>query len=130
MIPQDPNTFAHKLEAQHRQWVQSAQQTLTGGVDMGTPSSKDSTGQYNKFDKGNGSGNLIRIGATGSTGNDYTWPSAGPLVINHKLLRQPIGCHIVSSDKDLRVWQPSAPDKDSITLTPSDHTANATVYVF
>jgi len=130
MIPQDPNTFAHKLDMLHRQWVQSAQQTLTGGVDMGTPNSKDATGQYNKFDKGNGSGNLIRIGATGSTDNDYAWPASGPLVINHKLLRQPIGAHVVSSDNHLTIFQPTAPDKNSITIHPSDNTVNATIYVF
>ena len=130
MLPYDPNTFAHKLDNSHRQWVQSAQQVLTGNIDMGTPNSKDATGQYNKFDKGNGSGNLIRIGATGTTDNDYTWPASGSLVINHKLLRQPIGAHVVSSDKDLRIWQPSAPDENLITITPSDNTVKATVYVF
>lgn len=130
MRPYDPNTFAHKLDPIHRQWTQSVQETLTGNVDMGTATSKDSTGQYNKFDQGNGSGKLIRIGATGTTGNDYTWPASGPLVINHGLLRQPIGCHIVSSDNDLRVWQPSSPDDNSITLHPSDNTVNSTVYVF
>jgi hypothetical protein len=97
---------------------------------MGTPTSKDLTGQYNEFQKGNGSGVLIRIGATGSTGNAYTWPSSGNLVINHGLLRQPIGCHIVSSDKQLTHCQPVAPDENNITLLPSDPTANATIYVF
>ena len=130
MRPYDPNTFAHTLPAAHRQFVQSVQETLTGNVDMGTPTSKDSTGQYNKFDQGNGSGKLIRIGAFGTTGNDYTWPASGNLVINHGLLRQPIGCHVVSSDGHLTVAQPTAPDDNSIILNPSDNTVNTTVYVF
>jgi hypothetical protein len=130
MLPKDPNTFAHTLPEQHRQVLQSVHQVLTGNVDMGTPTSKDSTGQYNEFKKGNGSGVLIRVGATGSTDNTYTWPASGNLVINHGLLRQPIGCHIVSSDKQLTHCQPVAPDENSITLLPSDPTANATLYVF
>src|SRR5271157_2732538 len=130
MRPYDPNTFAHTLPEAHRQWTQTVQQTLSGNVDMGTPTSKDSTGQYNVFQKGNGSGVLIRIGAHGSTGNTYTWPASGNLVINHGLLRQPVGCHLVSSDKQLTFCQPTTPDSNSITLTPSDPTSNATVYVF
>ena len=130
MLPKDPNTFAHELPEQHRQVLQSVHQVLTGNVDMGTPTSKDSTGQYNEFQKGNGSGILIRVGAVGSTGNTYTWPASGDLVINHGLLRQPIGCHVVNSDNHLTIAQPTAPDKNSITLNPSDRTANATVYVF
>jgi len=130
MLPKDPNTFAHGLPEQHRQVLQSVHQVLTGNVDMGTPTSKDSTGQYNKFQKGNGSGMLFRIGATGTTGNDYTWPATGNLVINHGLMRQPIGCHLVSSDKQFSHWQPVAPDSNSLTLAPSDPTANVTVYVF
>lgn len=130
MLPKDPNTFAHTLPEQHRQVLQSVHQVLTGNVDMGTPTSKDSTGQYNEFQKGNGSGILIRVGAYGSTGNAYTWPASGNLVINHGLLRQPIGCHVVNSDNHLTIAQPTAPDENSITLNPSDRTANATVYVF
>jgi hypothetical protein len=130
MKPYDPNSFAHELPMNHRQWTQSIQQTLVGNVDMGTPTSKDATGQFNKFDKGNGSGILIRIGAAGSTGNKYTWPATGNLIINHGLLRQPVGCHLVNSDKQLTFCQPTVPDENSITLTPSDPTSNATVYVF
>jgi hypothetical protein len=130
MRPYDPNTFAHTLPTLHRQWTQSVQQALSGNIDMGTPTSKDSTGQYNEFQKGNGSGVLIRIGAHGSSGNTYTWPAAGNLVINHGLLRQPIGCHLVSSDAQLTICQPTAPDSNSITLSPSNNAANATVYIF
>jgi hypothetical protein len=130
MRPYDPNTFAHTLPDSHRQWTQSVQEAMSGNIDLGTPTSKDPTGQYNKFDKGNGSGNLIRIGATGTTGNDYTWPATGNLVINHGLLRQPVGCHLVSSDKQLTFCQPVTPDENTITLTPSDRTSHATIYVF
>ena len=128
--PYDPNTFAHELPIAHRQFVQSVQQVLTGNIDMGTPVNKDATGQYNQFDKGNGSGILLRIGAHGSTGNNLTWPASGNLVINHGLQRQPIGCHLVSSDAQLTICQPVAPDSNVITLLPSTNTANATVYIF
>jgi hypothetical protein len=130
MQPYDPNTFAHTLPVLHRQWVQSVQDSLNGSIDMGTPTSKDSTGQYNEFKQGNGSGILIRIGAAGTAGNKYSWPSTGSLTVNHGLQRQPVGCHLVSSDKQLSVWQPSTPDATNIILESSDPTVNATVYVF
>jgi hypothetical protein len=130
MQSQDPNTFTHGLPVNHRQWIQSVQQVLNGSVDMGSPTSVDSTGQYNEFERGNTSGVLFRIGATGSIDNALAWPATGYLTLNHGLQRQPIGCHLVSSDKQLSIWQPEAPNATDIFLTPSDPTANATVYVF
>lgn len=130
MQPYDPNTFAPSLPSTQKQWTQSVQQVLSGNVDMGTPLSQDSTGQYNTFAQGNGSGVLIRIGANGSTGNKHTWPTSGNLVISHGLGRQPIGCHLVSSDQQLTICQPAAPTSSTITLAPSNNAVNATVYVF
>jgi hypothetical protein len=138
MKPYDPNTFAHTLPASHRQWTQSVQQALTGNVDMGTatgnaPSSAGvNAGVYTQFDKGNGSGILIRIAANGSTdtGAAYNWPSSGSLVINHGLLRQPIGFHVVDQDKNAPVSRTAPPDNNQITLTTTDPTASHTIYVF
>jgi hypothetical protein len=136
--PYDPNTFAHTLPATHRQWTQSVQQTLTGNIDMGTakgnaPSTAGvNAGVYTQFDKGNGSGVLIRIAASGSTGTGaaYNWPSSGSLVINHGLLRQPIGFHVVDQDKNAPVSRTAPPDNNQITLTTTDPTASHTIYVF
>src|ERR1700760_346497 len=90
------------LPNQMQQWAQSLHAALNGGIDMGTPNSKDSTGVYNKFVKSNGSGVLIRIGASGTTDNDYAWTTSNtPVVINHGLLRQPIGYHVVDMDKNV-----------------------------
>jgi len=138
MKPYDPNTFAHTLPASHRQWTQSVQQALTGNVDMGTatgnaPSSAGvNAGVYTQFNKGNGSGILIRIAANGSTdtGAAYNWPSSGSLVINHGLLRQPIGFHVVDQDKNAPVSRTAPPDNNQITLTTTDPTASHTIYVF
>jgi hypothetical protein len=138
MKPYDPNTFAHTLPTPHRQWTQSVQQTLTGNVDMGTakgnaPSTAGvNAGVYTQFDKGNGSGTLIRIAAYGSTdtGAAYNWPSSGSLVINHGLLRQPIGFHVVDQDKNAPVSRTAPPDSDQITLITTDPTASHTIYVF
>jgi len=139
--PFDPNSFAHSLPDNHRQWVQSTQNTLVGNVDMGTPSGNTPTtssygvnaGVYTQFSKGNGSGVLIRIAANGvmGTGASYNWGATGTgVVINHGLLRQPIGFHVVDSDKQVSVYRTTAPDQNQITLASTDNTSSVTVYVF
>lgn len=113
------------------QWAQTLHLTLNGGITHGTPTSKDSTGNYNKFEKDNMDGVLIRIGASGTVDNENAWTTTGVgIAVNHGLLRQPVGCHLVSSDKALSIWQPVLADINTITLAPSDATAYATVYVF
>lgn len=136
--PYDPNTFAHKLPVAQRQWTQSVQDTMNGNVDMGTPKGNAATtagvnaGVYTQFNKGNGSGVLIRVAANGDTdqGADYNWPASGSLVINHGLLRKPIGFHIVDQDKNAPVSRTAPPDEDQITLITTDNTASHTIYVF
>ncbi len=134
----NPVDFARELPTSTLRWAQSLHKIVNGGVDMGVPTKKDATGNYNTFSQGNASGVLVRIGAHGSTGNKLTWAAGAgtPVTIQHGLVdsqnqpRQPIGVHLVASDKDLRVWQPTTPTTESIFLAPSDPTANATVYVF
>ena len=112
-------------------WAQSVHQTLNGAVDMGVPTgAKDSTGNYSKFSQGNTSGELIRIGAASSTQAVKWTTSNTAITIKHGLQRQPIGVHLVNSDKALQIWQPTTATTTSIFLAPSDATANATIYVF
>lgn len=137
--PFDPNTFAHELPITHRQWIQSTQNVLQGNIDMGTPSGNAPTsagvnaGVYTQFEKGNGSGVLIRIAAQGvsDTGAPYNWGGSNVgVIINHKLLRKPIGFHVVDQDKSVDIYRTAAPDENQITLAPTDNTASVTVYVF
>lgn len=140
--PPDPNNFAHSLPNTHRNWVQGVQSTLQGDVNMGTPNGNTPTdvgtyginaGVYSQFQKGNGSGVLIRIAANGvsGTGATYNWGSTGVGVpINHGLLRQPVGFHVVDADKQVNVYRTTAPDQNQITLASSDNTASVTIYVF
>jgi hypothetical protein len=142
MKPYDPNTFAHELPVAHRQFVQSVNDVLNSNVDMGTPQGNTPTnagtyginaGVYSQFKQGNGSGVLIRIAANGvvGTGATYNWGTTGTgVLINHGLLRQPIGFHVVDADKDVRVYRTAAPDQNQITLASTDNTSSVTVYVF
>jgi hypothetical protein len=142
MKPFDPNAFAHELPDLHRQFVQSVNQVLNKNVDMGTPTGNTPTnvgtyginaGVYNQFQQGNGSGVLIRIAAHGLAGSgaSYNWAGAGVgIVLNHGLLRQPIGFKIVDKDKAVDVYRTAAPDQNQITLACTDITASVTVYVF
>jgi hypothetical protein len=127
----DPRDMALGLPRLQQQWAESVHSLINGGIDKGIPQSKDSTGNYNTFLPGNENGVLIRVGASGSTDNKYVWTSSStPIVINHGLLRQPVGAHLVSSNKSLNIWITSSPTVDSISIAPSDATAYATIYIF
>ena len=134
----NPSIMADKLTHHMRVWVQSVHETLNNGVVMGTPKSSHpldgsvNARVYNVFDKGNSSGVLIRVAASGSTGTGapYSWPASGSLKIAHGLLRQPIGFKIVDKDKTVDVFRTAPPDKDFITLAPTDKTASVTLYIF
>ena len=137
--PLDPNSFAHELPITHRQFVQSVNNVLNGAIDMGTPtgnapdSSGINAGVYTQFDRGNGSGVLIRIAAVGVTnsGAPYRWlATATGLVINHTLKRKPIGFHVVDQDGQCQVYRTAPPNENTITLATSDDTVSVTVYVF
>ena len=128
----NPQGLIQGLPTAQMQWAKSLHETVNGGISPGQPQGKDSTGQYNQFSGDNMSGTLIRVGASGSgNGPENNWGSTGTgLPINHKLGRQPIGTHLVSSDKALTIWQTTTPNENTITIAPSDATANATIYVF
>lgn len=137
--PYDPNTFAHELPILHRQWTQSVQQVMNGNVDMGTPtgnapeSAGVNAGVYTQFQKGNGSGVLVRIAANGvaGTGAPYSWAGSNVgIPIIHGLLRKPIGFHVVDQDKQVSIYRTAPPDENQITLAPTDNTASVTVYIF
>jgi hypothetical protein len=142
MKPFDPNTFAHGLPILHRQFVQSVNNVLNSNVDLGTPTGNAPTdsavsginaGVYTQFQQGNGTGKLIRIAAAGNitSGADYNWTTAGAgVVINHGLLRQPIGFHVADADGDARLYRTTPPDMNQITLTTTDPTVSNTIYVF
>lgn len=131
------NPVSTGLTGETLRWAQSAHKILNGAIDMGIPTEKDTTGNYNEFSQGNTSGVLIRIGAHGTIGNVYVWgTSSVAITINHGLVnsankpRQPIGVHLVNSDKALQIWQPTTATTTSVFLAPSDASANATVYIF
>jgi hypothetical protein len=133
----NPVDMAMGLPRQQLQWAQSLHNVVNGGLDQGVPTGKDSTGNFNTFTQGNANGVLVRVGASGSTGNQYTWSSSNaPLVINHGLVdtngkpRQPIGVHVVNKNKSLDVYLPVAPNESTITIHPTDATAHATLYIF
>ncbi len=133
----NPVDMAMGLPRQQLQWAQSVHNVVNGGLDQGVPTGKDATGNYNTFTQGNANGQLVRVGASGSTGNQYTWSSSNaPITINHALVdsngnpRQPIGVHVVNKSKSMDVYMPVAPGTTSVTVSPTDATAHATLYIF
>lgn len=133
----NPGTLQQGLPRDQYQWAQSLDETINGQLDLGrvdtgAQGAIDSTGTPAAFTKGNGSGVLIRIGASGSgngPSNNWTSSSTG-IPIQHGLGRQPIGFHLVDSDKPLQIYRTATANAQTITLAPSDATANATVYIF
>lgn len=112
-------------------WAQSVHKALTGGIALASPTGKNAVGVYNEFSQDNGDGVMIRVGAHGTSEQQYTWGSTNTgIVINHGLLRQPIGYHVVDTDKALQVYRTAVPDTNQITLAPSDNSVNATIYIF
>lgn len=133
----NPSSFLMQLTDQMQVWVQSVHKTINGNMDLGVPLKQCPTagtnfGVYTQFDKGNGSGILVRVDAHGSTGTgaSYTWPAAGALTISHGLGRQPIGFKLVDCDKDVRVFRTASPTTKEILLQPTDTTASVTLYIF
>ena len=139
----NPTSMAMGLPRQQLQWAQSVHQTLNGGVDLGVPQTKNSSGFYNTFDKGNSDGVLICIGASGGT-EQYNWVTAGtPVVINHGLVdsqrnpRQPVGFKVVDSrwngtGPSPTVYQSPTvpPTTTTISLLTTNAAAGNTVYIF
>jgi hypothetical protein len=127
----NPRDMALGLPRLQQQWAESVHSALNGGLDHGIPQNKDSTGNYNTFAQGNLNGVLIRVGASGSTDNKYSWTTSGTgVAINHGLKRQPVGAYLVASNKLLVIWETVTPDQNNITIAPSDATAYATIFIF
>jgi hypothetical protein len=139
MLPQNPQVVARQVSREHLTLMQSVNNVLTGNIDMGSPtgnapsSAGVNAGVYTQFQKGNGSGVLIRVAANGVTGTgaSYNWGAANVgIVINHGLQRKPIGFHVVDKDGVVDIYRTAAPDENQITLAPTDNTKSVTVYVF
>jgi len=133
----NPVDMAMGLPRQQLQWAQSLHNTVNGGIDQGVPTGKDSTGNFSTFTQGNANGQLVRIGASGSTEHDNAWTSSNaPITVNHSLVdangkpRQPIGVHIVNKSKTVDVYMPTAPTTSTVTIAPTDATAHTTLYIF
>ena len=125
----NPQHMQAKITPEHLRWAQSVHKSLTGGIDMGVPTEKNSAGVYNTFDVGNSSGVLIRVGAVGST-EKYSWSSSSTVDIKHNLARQPIGFKIVDKDNTVDVWRTALPTATDIQLKTSSNMVNVTLYIF
>ena len=134
----NPSSILDAMSISMKAWVQSVHKAVNGAMDLGVATSsqpQDATinaGVYTQFDKGNGSGILVRVAAHGlaGTGAPYNWPPAGSLAIVHGLGRQPIGFKVVDKDKAVDVYRTAAPTAQLLTVQPTDITASVTLYIF
>ena len=133
----NPVDWALGMPGQVFKWAQNLHLTVNGSLDMGVPQSQDSSGNFNTFKDGNMNGVLVRVSPSGGTDNKNVWTASNtPISINHGLIdsngkpRQPVGVHLVSSDKALNIYQPMTPTTSEVFVAPSDATAYATLYIF
>jgi len=118
-----------KITPEHLKWAQNVDKALNSNIDMGIATGTDSSGVYNKFEQGNSSGVLIRIGANSSS-ELIKWDSTGAVTIQHGLKRQPIGFKIVDKDATVDVWRTAVPTTTAISLKASSNAVNVTLYIF
>lgn len=135
----NPTSFVSELTPHHTKWVQSVHKALNNGITMGTPTGSNpsnlgtSANVYTQFDRGNGSGVLIRV--QGSSDNEpnvpYRWaPGSATTTINHGLGRQPIGFYVVDCDGATQVYRTAPPTDKTITLNTTSHGVSTTLYIF
>ncbi len=134
---QNPSDMSLGLPASQLRWAQSLHKAVNGGLDMGQPTSKDSSGNYNAFQNPNMNGVLVRISPSGGIDNPNAWSTSNTAIkINHGLVdsngspRQPVGVHLVNSNKALSIYQPTTPDETYAYVAPSDATSYATLWIF
>ena len=136
----NPSVFVKQQTSEMRMWVQSVHSVLTQGVDMGAPKANgthasDGTinaGVYTQFERGNGSGILIRVDGSGVAMSNapYKWTAGTSLQISHGLQRQPIGFIVVDKDKPVDVYRTASPTDKLLTVQATDTTASTTLYIF
>ena len=135
----DPNSFAHALPNIQRQWTQSVDQVVNGGIEFGLPAQNSPTapsgvnqGYPTQFQQANSAGVMIRVAAAGVTdsGASYNWTVANTgIVIKHNLGKLPTQFHIVDSDGAFQVFRTAPSTETDITLAPTLATVNCTLYI-
>lgn len=112
-------------------WAQSIYRTLSSGLTPALGRGSDGTGVYNTFDKTNGDGIMVRIGATGGA-EPIQWNSMTLLatIPVGTLGRKPTGWVLCDIDKPANVFRFAAPNTTSLILRTSDATCSITVWIF
>ena len=129
MKPINPSKTSLHNSAGSLRVQQSTYKVLTGAVQDAQPTGTDATGVYNKFETDNGSGVMLRIGSSASS-EPIKWVTSNvPIVVNHGLLRQPLGFHLRDKDKTCDVYRTAVPNSNTISLACTDATANVTIYI-
>ena len=129
MLPINPQNQTFKSFEDVLKWAQSVYKAFAGGVEIATPNSTNAAGVYNSFTINNLAGHMVRIGAYGS-GAPIAWTSRATAVINHGLLKQPIGFILCDIDGNATVWRTAVPNADTISLQISNNAVNVTIFIF
>ena len=130
MQPINPSKLQLTNPANLARWAQSVFQCLKSGISLAAGNTTDSNDVYTTFNTDNGDGIMFRIGAAGS-GLTNEWDSGtSQVVLNHALMRLPIGFIVCDLDGNAVIWRAAESTTDVMTLQISDTTVNATVYIF
>lgn len=112
-------------------WAQSIYQSLNAGITLALGRGSDSLGVYNTFDRTNGDGIMMRVGAAASSEpvkwDGGTLQAAIPVsTIN----RKPTGWIICDIDKPAQIYRVVPPTTSSLILKTSDATCSIIVWIF
>lgn len=112
-------------------WAQSVYTNLNAGLTLALGNKSDSSGVYNTFNRTNGDGIMIRVGAAaGSEPIKWDAGTSTAAISVATLGRKPTGWIICDIDKPASVYRSAAPTTTTLTLHTSDNTCSITVWIF
>jgi hypothetical protein len=112
-------------------WAQSIYQSISGGITLALGKGSDINGVYNTFDKTNGDGIMVRVGAAASA-EAIKWDAGtgqASIAVN-TLGRKPTGWIICDIDRPASIYRNAPPTTSSLILKTSDTTCSITVWIF
>lgn len=127
------NPTAEKFKAPHNvlRWAQSIYTSLNAGLTMATGRGSDANGVFNTFDRANGDGIMVRVGAAAGT-EPIKWNAGtSQAAINIQTLgRKPTGWWVCDIDTACYVFRALPPTTTTLTLQTSNTACSITVWIF
>lgn len=130
MQPINPAKLQLTNPQQLGRWAQSVFASLKTGIMLAEGNVTDSNNVFNTFNADNGNGIMIRVGATGSSLPNKWNAGTSQVVLDHALMRLPVGFIVCDLDANAVIWRAANSTTSNMTLQTNNTAVNATVYIF